>query len=149
VTGPGIDLIAGNIVPDALWAEDPSGTLRLIARAGVPMEVEPGVMLTPLGFVLAGERSYGPSQARQFFNASGRLLFGADFIEDGSTALYTVDVTTPCAADFDGSGGLGVQDIFAFLGAWFAGDAGADFNGTGGITVQDIFDFLGAWFAGC
>jgi hypothetical protein len=25
----------------------------------------------------------------------------------------------------------------------------ADFNGASGITVQDIFDFLGAWFAGC
>ena len=25
----------------------------------------------------------------------------------------------------------------------------ADFNGTGGVTVQDIFDFLSAWFAKC
>lgn len=25
----------------------------------------------------------------------------------------------------------------------------ADFNGTGGISVPDIFDFLSAWFAGC
>jgi hypothetical protein len=55
----------------------------------------------------------------------------------------------PCPADFNGTGGLTVQDIFDFLGAWFAGDARADFNGVGGITVQDIFDFLGAWFAGC
>ncbi len=56
---------------------------------------------------------------------------------------------TPCPADFNGTGGLTVQDIFDFLSAWFAGTASADFNGTGGITVQDIFDFLGAWFAGC
>jgi hypothetical protein len=25
----------------------------------------------------------------------------------------------------------------------------ADFNGVGGVTVQDIFDFLSAWSAGC
>ena len=53
------------------------------------------------------------------------------------------------AADFDGVGGLTVQDIFAFLSAWFAGDPRADFNHFGGINVQDIFDFLAAWFAGC
>jgi hypothetical protein len=54
-----------------------------------------------------------------------------------------------CAADFDHSGGLAVQDIFSFLNAWFAAGPGADFNQTGGLTVQDIFDFLNAWFAGC
>jgi hypothetical protein len=30
-------------------------------------------------------------------------------------------VPVPCAADFDGSGVVGVPDIFAFLSAWFAG----------------------------
>jgi hypothetical protein len=57
--------------------------------------------------------------------------------------------TTCCPANFNGVGGLSVQDIFDFLGAWFAGDAAADFNGVNGLEVQDIFDFLGAWFAGC
>lgn len=54
-----------------------------------------------------------------------------------------------CPADVDGSGDLTVQDIFAFLSLWFAGDVGADFNGIDGITIPDIFDFLSAWFAGC
>jgi hypothetical protein len=54
-----------------------------------------------------------------------------------------------CAADVNCTGGLSVQDIFDFLGAWFASSPTADFNGVNGITVQDIFDFLGAWFAGC
>ncbi len=57
--------------------------------------------------------------------------------------------TTCCPANFNGTGGLSVQDIFDFLGSWFAGLPTADFNGTGGISVQDIFDFLSAWFAGC
>ncbi len=55
----------------------------------------------------------------------------------------------PCAADFNGTGGLTVQDIFDFLNAWFASLPSADFNHVGGITVQDIFDFLNAWFTGC
>jgi hypothetical protein len=53
-----------------------------------------------------------------------------------------------CVADYDCSGELSVQDIFAYLNAWFAGASSADFNG-GGLSVQDIFDFLNAWFAGC
>ncbi len=53
------------------------------------------------------------------------------------------------AADFDGVNGITVQDIFAYLSAFFAGDPRADFNHFGGIGVQDIFDFLAAWFAGC
>lgn len=29
------------------------------------------------------------------------------------------------------------------------GSCRADFNGEGGVTVQDLFDFLASWFAGC
>ncbi len=54
-----------------------------------------------------------------------------------------------CPADFNQNGVLNVQDIFDFLGAWFAADPRANFNGVNGLSVQDIFDFLGAWFAGC
>lgn len=57
--------------------------------------------------------------------------------------------TTCCPANFDGVGGLGVQDIFGFLNAWFALDPRADFDASGSTTVQDIFTFLNAWFAGC
>ena len=54
-----------------------------------------------------------------------------------------------CRADFNQMGGLSVQDIFDFLGAYFSGDLAADFNGVGGLSVQDIFDFLEAYFTGC
>ncbi len=59
-----------------------------------------------------------------------------------------------CAADFDGSGGVGVADLFAFLDAWFAqfpggtpGEPNADFDRSGAVTVADLFGFLDAWFA--
>jgi len=54
-----------------------------------------------------------------------------------------------CAADIDGNGAVEVPDIFAFLSAWFAGNAAADFDGNGMVQVPDIFAFLSAWFAGC
>ncbi len=78
---------------------------------------------------------------------SAAALPSGDGVAQGPAA-YTFTITAPCAADFDHSGTLTVQDIFDFLNAWFAGNPAADFNG-GGLTVQDIFDYLNAWFAGC
>jgi hypothetical protein len=50
-----------------------------------------------------------------------------------------------CPADFNGEGGVTVQDIFDFLAQWNVSNPATDFNGIGGVTVQDIFDFLAAW----
>jgi hypothetical protein len=78
-----------------------------------------------------------------------------DLFIPGTPASISIDglpVPTPpaaCAADFDHSGMLAVQDIFAFVAAWFAQEPRADWNGQNGLTEQDIFDYLGAWFVGC
>ncbi|MBY0262284.1 MAG: hypothetical protein K2Q20_08055, partial [Phycisphaerales bacterium] len=53
-----------------------------------------------------------------------------------------------CLADFNGDGAVAVDDIFAFLSAWFANGPGSDANGDGIRNVTDIFFFLGRWFAG-
>lgn len=53
-----------------------------------------------------------------------------------------------CAANYNQTADVSVQDIFDFLGGWLAGDPRADING-GGLDVQDIFDFLNIWLAGC
>lgn len=54
-----------------------------------------------------------------------------------------------CPADFTRSGGVNVQDIFAFLASWFVKDSRADFDHSDSVTVQDIFGYLAAWFARC
>lgn len=53
-----------------------------------------------------------------------------------------------CVADFNCSGAVSVQDVFDFLGAYFAGDP-HDVDGSGTNSVQDIFDFLAAYFEAC
>ncbi|MBX3402837.1 MAG: hypothetical protein KF699_05410 [Phycisphaeraceae bacterium] len=54
---------------------------------------------------------------------------------------------SPLALDVNGDLVINVSDIFAFLAAWFAGDA--DFDRSGATGVPDIFAYLSAWFAGC
>jgi hypothetical protein len=54
-----------------------------------------------------------------------------------------------CHADYDGLGGVAVQDIFTYLNDWFAALPRADFNGVDGLTIQDIFDYLNVWFGAC
>jgi hypothetical protein len=67
----------------------------------------------------------------------------------GAACNMAGDARTPCCkADFNQSGATEVQDLFAFLAAWFAGDARANFNG-GGLSAQAIYDYLAAWLAGC
>lgn len=49
-----------------------------------------------------------------------------------------------CIGDINQNGSVGVDDIFAFLTMWFAGDG--DFDGDERTEVSDLFAFLVAWF---
>ncbi len=66
----------------------------------------------------------------------------------GIVLTRTAD-TAECPADFDGDGGLDVNDMFSFITAWSAQASAADTNADGLVTVQDLFDYLNLWFAGC
>ena len=66
-----------------------------------------------------------------------------------TTCGFAFNLTTCCRANFNGFGGLSVQDLFDFLAAYFSNNPRADFNNSGSISVQDIFDFLAAYFSGC
>ncbi len=70
----------------------------------------------------------------------------------GAGCNATGAYSTPCChADYNKLNGITVQDIFDFLGDWFAGSALTAIGTTGTTqpTVQHIFTFLNAWFAGC
>ncbi|MCC6321745.1 MAG: VCBS repeat-containing protein [Phycisphaerales bacterium] len=80
-----------------------------------------------------------------------------DYDNDGDIDLLLTDeiadlvvvMENVCPGDYNGVGGVSVQDIFDFLAAYFAGDLDADFNRSGSVTVQDIFDFLSGYFGPC
>ncbi len=72
----------------------------------------------------------------------------------GSTATLAADgVRVACPCDFGGNGTVGVDDLFAYLDAWFVqfGTSGAnlsaDFDDSGDVSVADLFAFLDCWFA--
>lgn len=66
----------------------------------------------------------------------------------GSVTLGGIMVSY-CPYEFDCSGQYSVNDLFAFLAAFFGGDPRADTDGNGAISTQDLFDFLAGWFATC
>ncbi len=135
-----------------------------------------GVYTFNVGSYLTFE--YGPSQTTQlqwatYFDASDEAgisrLYGGihiaadDFVgrttgsEVGQRAFIKADKLfkgqISCPADFDGSGDVGVDDLFNFLDAWFAsfGQSGiglaADYIGDDTVQVDDLFSFLDEWFA--
>lgn len=53
-----------------------------------------------------------------------------------------------CPADFSHDGQIMVNDLFAYLDAWFAVESSADIDGMVGVGVSDLFYFLDLWFAG-
>lgn len=79
-------------------------------------------------------------------NAPNVGVGGTPIVDMGA---YEFQPPAACAADFNGSGDVNVQDIFDYLAAWFTGTSAADYNGDGPVNVSDIFAFLSGWFAGC
>lgn len=54
-----------------------------------------------------------------------------------------------CRGDFNASGEASVQDVFDFLGAFFADDTRADYTLDGERNIADVLAFLAAYFQGC
>lgn len=63
--------------------------------------------------------------------------------------IQPVDRGWPCPGDFDGSGAVGVGDLFEFLTAWFAAASDADVDRSGQVALEDLFEFLGSYFGRC
>ena len=114
----------------------------LVDDATVPLE---GGLA--LGAVGAEAGAFDMSGNGQYLIANS---FNGAFVGGGNNCFKIAFSSVPgCAADFNNSGAVTVQDIFDFLAAWFTANPSADFNNSGAVTVQDIFDFLAAWFLGC
>ncbi len=77
------------------------------------------------------------------------LTKGASTWTNNAGASGTLVETSPCPADFDNSGGVGVKDLLFLLGAWGPcpkkGDCAADFDNSGDVGVKDLLFLLGTW----
>jgi dienelactone hydrolase len=81
-------------------------------------------------------------------SAASPLRVTARAVSDGAGAVATAQAQRrECHTDWNGAGGLTVQDVFDFLADYFR--QSADFDGVGGTTVQDLFLYLAAYFDGC
>lgn len=76
------------------------------------------------------------------------LISAASDVEIGPRGWTSLPASRRiCPVDWNGVGGVTIQDIFDFLNDYF--DHAADFNGISGTSVQDVFDFLAMYFDSC
>ncbi len=111
-------------------------------RNGVPVTMGP----TPYGSV------YSTTGTRLSISHLRPADAGSFTVEIGNScgsATSFAAVLSVCAADFNCSGGVTIDDIFSFLNGWFAQDPRANIDGAGGVAIDDIFTYLNLWFAGC
>jgi hypothetical protein len=85
-------------------------------------------------------------------NPAGCTALGGQWRGFGTACAsppFSANLTTCCYANFNGTGGISVQDIFDFLTAYFGNNLSADCDGNNVLTVNDLFCFLAAYFSGC
>lgn len=140
-----------------VWATDLQGNLFGVAVSGGVFDIEPGPDVDDFRVVVEAESWFGTGCQDGLpsgLNDRGELVLRVSYLgpagtSDGSgTGIFVVTLPR-CRADFNGVGGVTLQDIFDFLGAWFGFDPKSDYNGDGDTSLQDLFDFLALWFAGC
>lgn len=82
--------------------------------------------------------------------SDGWRCFSSDSPDVSRRPLLSVTFVAPtCRADLNGDGAVTSADFFAFLVAFFSGDAAADFDADLVVTSNDFFLFLVEFFAGC
>jgi probable HAF family extracellular repeat protein len=80
-------------------------------------------------------------------SADGTILAGSGVNPEGYVEGWVMELPRTCRADWTQDGLLNTNDFFAFLDAFFRGNA--DFTGDYVTNTQDFFSYLSAFFAGC
>lgn len=136
------------------WATDCDGALQPLLLTGQSIQLPDGssAVVTAISLQPSLLATGGQDGRVRVFDGSGRYVARVR-LGNGPFAIVQVilpcDPAPDCPADFDNSGSVTLQDLFDFLGAWFALDSAADFNAQNGVTLQDLFDYLGAFFEPC
>lgn len=72
------------------------------------------------------------------------ILVGSLTFTSGS-----VSITALCAADYDGDGGVTIDDLLEYLFLYTEGDIAADLEGDAGVTIDDLLLYLQHFLDGC
>lgn len=157
-TTDGRFVFVGHTVDDTVRTFSFDGVTGALVPTGFVFDAGPRLSLGPMAvlgnLLIVLKDSNDPIGMWVFrINTDGSLTQVGPLYDTGNRRPELAMVTwkppvAACAGDFNGVGGVTVQDVFDFLAAWFASDPRADING-GGIGVQDVFDFLAIWFAPC
>lgn len=86
IKGPGVDATNNRTI----WAQDPGGTLRLLARTGDVVEVAPGNTRTISNLVFPASESGGQDGRAICFNDADQLAFIASFIGGPAGIFVTI-----------------------------------------------------------
>lgn len=122
----------------------PSGTVSLLA------DVRSDYTAGYANYAFTSVRSWGErSRGTWTLRVSDRLAGNLGTFESWQLKLH--GARSRCPADWDNStdssGSASIDDLFLFLGDYFAGQA--DFDNSGACTIDDLFLFLNAYFVPC
>ena len=154
----GIPLLGGV----AAGAATPSSRAAVSAGAGVAGSVSADAV-SPDSARAGSSLASGPITTIEepvagAVGAGGRLAVRGRYSSTNPVSGVTVVACRPTGpttckqADFDDNNAVSVNDLFAFLSAWFAqnGQSGpglsADVDGNMSVSVNDLFTFLALWF---
>lgn len=113
--------------------------VALAAESPSTIAVRGTMMTTPEEFDALGYHASAIDKAH--LSVAGYRAWGAATVEVLQRAA--------CPADVNHDRTTTVDDVFAFIGDWFALDPHADFNLDTLVSVDDLFAFLAEWFRGC
>jgi hypothetical protein len=119
-----------------IWAEDPSGAIRLIVKVGDSLEISPGDHRTiaSIDNLFSSNGSDGKSRS---FNDAGQLVFNATFT-GGGEGIFVSDVAGYYLADFDRDGDVDNDDLDDWRSAYTNGTALGDADGDGVSSGRDF-----------
>ncbi len=143
----------GNIDQDPLFVDEPGGDLRLGAgspcidaanNGAVPADTGDldgdGNVAEPVPLDLEGDPRFVDDPGTV---DTGNPGAGGPIVDMGA---HEFQLPSPCPADLDGDGEVGITDLLALLAAWGTDPGGApDFDGDGSVGITDLLTLLAAW----
>lgn len=141
-------------VCEARHVSTPTGTPRKAVVAWSP-DRGPSILAvegSPLALPTGGNGIVSAVRVAdsQAINSRGRVVFSASLLsltDDEVVLAYDLPSGPVCPPDYNRSGSVTIDDVFAFLTDWFAGSA--DYNNSGATNEADLFEFVVDWFYGC